>query len=323
MNNVKKSVSDIAHNHCHYLMNLQNVHGVGYGFKYINKIDTLEPCIHILVENKIDKKYLPSNNIIPKTYMGIKTDVLHVGKFKYLSKDKVRQKFRPLVGGCGISVNKDIGTLGCIVYKVVGKALRYFILSNNHVLADMNANPLGSPVIQPTWENGGSTNGDIIAHLDNFIRIEPFNPNDPNEQMYPPVNFVDAAIAKITNSSLVSNKIYRINSITGLGSPVLNLPVKKVGLVTGLTNGKILTTELSLRTDFKDNDSRRVFYEDQAMAQMTASSGDSGSVTLSLSNEIVGLNFAADLELGHVVMNPIKTVLNYLNVDIYMGDTEL
>ena len=55
---------------------------------------------------------------------------------------------------------------------------------------------------------------------------------------------MDAAIAKITRIALISNKINRINAINGIDSPVLNLPVKKVGLVTGLTRGKIITTDL-------------------------------------------------------------------------------
>ena len=59
------------------------------------------------------------------------------------------------------------------------------------------------------------------------------------------------------------------------------------------------------------------------MAKMVAGSGDSGSVTLSVSNKIVGLNFAASINDGTIAMTPIETVLKYFNLDIYTGSLEV
>ena len=118
MNNIMNNILDISHNYYKYLINLKNVIGVGLGLKIINNIQTIEPCIHVLVNTKIKTKYLNKNNIIPKTYMGIKTYVIENGSIKLLSEYN-QNKFRPLQSGCtlGISNTRYVGTLCCIVKK--------------------------------------------------------------------------------------------------------------------------------------------------------------------------------------------------------------
>ena len=127
MDKLKNSIFDISNNHFKYLMNLENVNGVGYGYKYINDKNTLEPCIHVLVENKVNKNYLSKSNIIPNRYMGIKTDVINVGLVSSLSNDissynvtspAIPYKLRPLMGCCCICQGLKSGTLGCIVAKM-------------------------------------------------------------------------------------------------------------------------------------------------------------------------------------------------------------
>lgn len=107
MNKIESNIEDISQNYYKYLMSLKNVTGVGLGYKKINNIDTKEPCIHVLVEKKVDDKYISLNNLIPKNYLGIKTDVIQSGTFKLLSTNldeyddiKIPYKVRPIHGGC-------------------------------------------------------------------------------------------------------------------------------------------------------------------------------------------------------------------------------
>ena len=206
MSKLKNNILDISHNYYDYLMNLDNVNGVGLGYKWINGVKTDELCIHVLVKEKIPSEYLTKNNIIPKNYMGIKTDVREVKNISMQNfvEEKVPQKFRPLEGGCSINPFNypGEGTLGCIVTKVVKEEKNFYILSNNHVLALNNKLPLGTAIIQPLEDLGGSVDGDIVARLSNFIRLKPITFNQK------PVNYVDCALAKLVNQELATNKIH-------------------------------------------------------------------------------------------------------------------
>ena len=59
--------------------NIENVIGVGLGFKYINGKSTEKLCIQVLVNKKINELELDIKNVIPKEYLGVKTDVIEVG----------------------------------------------------------------------------------------------------------------------------------------------------------------------------------------------------------------------------------------------------
>ena len=100
MQTLEEKILDISTKYYHYLINLQSVKGVGYGFKHINGVNTFEPCIHVLVERKLQSTNLSFSNIIPKVYMGIKTDVIEVGNMKSFS--PITKKFRPLEGNTAV-----------------------------------------------------------------------------------------------------------------------------------------------------------------------------------------------------------------------------
>ena len=313
MDRIYNNILDISHNHYKYLMNLENVVGIGLGNKEVNQINTFEPCIHVLVEQKVPNKFLSTNNIIPKSYMGIKTDVIKIGNPKIAYKDAISQKVRPLEGGCGISIGDDMetGTLGCIVSKSGKYTTQYYILSNNHVLANINKAPLGTPIIQPSKEHGGNPTQNIIGHLSNFI---PLKLKDGDEEL---INHVDCAIGKITRKSLLSNKIYDIGEIIGVCESDLELKVKKVGCVTGLTEGEIRTLGATLRIDFDENGI--LLFIDQIIAELHSSAGDSGSIVLNESNEAIGLLFANSPDERFSFINDINIILWLLGVDIYKG----
>jgi len=57
--------------------------------------------------------------------------------------------------------------------------LPFYILSNNHVLANSNGANIGDPILQPGPAGNGLFPGDQIAILSRFVPIE-FNPPVPS-----------------------------------------------------------------------------------------------------------------------------------------------
>lgn len=336
MNDFKNNIIDIAHNYYKYLMSLENVVGVGLGHKFINRINTLEPCIHVLVKNKISKEHLTQNNIIPNKYMGIKTDVLNVGVFKTTSEDIVfPKKLRPLQIGCviGLQSKKFSGTLGCIVTKNIlvdnfededsdnenfndfdnKKKLfikEYYFLSNNHVIANVNEASIGSLIIQPSKSYDGIFPKDLVGVLDTFIPIK-FIENGNK-----PINYVDCAIARITNKSYISNEILSIGKIKGVSKAELDMKVNKIGFASGITEGIVTTLNTTSTVEFSNKKS--AFFKDQILANSITMDGDSGGALLTKDNEIVGLLMAGTSK-NYSKCNDINKIFKELNVELYTG----
>ena len=316
MRNLENNILDISNNYYKYLMSLENVIGIGLGYKYINKVTTFEPCIHVLVEKKINAKYLSRNNLVAKNYMGIKTDVIEIGKYTFYQGEAITEKYRPLEGGCEIFVvdenNEDIffnGTLGCVVTKIEKGEREFFILSNNHVLANFNKNPIGLPIIQTNDIDSEDIMQDVVANLTTFIPIK-FIEGDNK-----PINYVDCAIAKIHDKSIISNMIIDIGEIKGITKAVLNQKIKKVGCATGLTTGKVTT--IGATVEIPASDELKIFYKDQIISDIDGNQGDSGAIVLNDYDEVLGLLVGGGG--GMTLINDIHKVLDLLNVEIYLG----
>ena len=309
---LKNNISDISHNYYKYLLNLPNVNGIGVGYKIINSFNTKEICLNVFVDKKIDIKYLSKNIIIPKEYMGIKTDVIKVGQPNFHSGEIFPGKFRPLEGGCSISVgdNQGEGTIGCIAVKKSFLFFNdYFILSNNHVLAGVNKIPIGTSILQPSEGLSGQFPEDIVANLTTFVPIKFIENNNDN------INYVDCAIAKIKKNNLISKKILEIGQITGISKATLGSNVKKVGFITGLTEGNVIATNVTSKLPFENKFS---IFQEQIRANLFNLSGDSGSIVLNDKNEAVGLLMGGPKDGSNVIFNDISLVLKYLNIDIFM-----
>lgn len=318
MYNIHQNISDLCKNHYKLLLNLKNVIGVGLGHKVINFVNTAEPCIHVLVEKKVKSNYLSSNNIVPKTFMGIKTDVIEIGKSRFSSTSPFPMKIRPIECGCDITwLDEESeedpfwGTLSCFVTKETLKAKEYYILSNNHVLADFNKVSIGTPIVQPANSPLDIAHQDIIANLSTFIPLKPTI--DDKE----PVNLVDCAIAKVIDKSLISNKIFQIGEIAGISKATLKLPIKKFGVTSGLTEGKVATINSTLNIEVSENE--KYIFVDQIIGKLENDEGDSGSLILNDLNEAIGLYWGGTNNNAFSYINDISNVLDALNVKIYTG----
>ena len=167
------------------------------------------------------------------------------------------KRYRPAPGGVSVG-HRDItaGTLSCWVKK----AGQLYLLSNNHVLANVNAGKKGDPILQPGAADGGTavdelgklykfvpislteTSGcpfaNVITSVTNFFarlfgrktRLKAFIPGEPN--------LVDCAIAEPTRQfpyrdedvlDAILEDDGALVKIAGEAEPEIGLAVKKSG----------------------------------------------------------------------------------------------
>lgn len=320
-----------------YLLSKPNVVACGVGYKETDGVITDEPAVIVSVERKIPAAQLAPQAMVPKTIEDVRTDVVEVGRIKAWqspppASSNPRDRWRPAPGGVSIGhVDITAGTLGCLVIR--GGEL--FILSNNHVLADVNRGRIGDPIIQPGRYDGG-TLADEIALLADFIPIR-FGTEEAecplangveralnwaaravgsshrmqSYRLTPAENRVDAAIARPLSPDLVERQILEIGLPQGVHEATLGTRVQKSGRTTGHTWSTIRQIDVTVGVDY---DGRTATFTDQFMAGAMSGGGDSGSAVLDEEGYVVGLLFAgSDLT---TVINPIQFVLDALGVQI-------
>lgn len=301
--NNRGDIINVCNNDYDYFLRKANVIGIALSYKVTGGYATTESCIQVLVESKVSEDKLNSKDIIDKTYKGIKTDVVEIGELKASA---LTSKVRPIIFGYSVGPylpNMSLaGTAGCLVYG----SKRYYILSNNHVLALENSLPINTPILQPANLDGGIYPTDRIATLSRFIKIQFETPTSS------PINYVDAAIAIVTDPKQVTPLIYSFGKVRGVTSPVLNSSVKKAGRTTEVTTGTITSTNATVRVTYSGG--KTALFKNQILSTAMSAPGDSGSLLLDSNNYAVGLLFAGSNTT--TVYNPISTVLYNLNVTL-------
>jgi hypothetical protein len=149
------------------LLARRNVVACGIGYKIREGVLTDQLSLVVSVTHKVDKSTLHREDLIPPQMDGIPTDVVELGVLRAFLTP--RDRWRPVVPP-GVSLGHyriSAGTFGCLVRR--GNDL--FLLSNNHVLADINKGRAGDPVLQPSPADGG-TAGDVVAVLDEFVPLD-------------------------------------------------------------------------------------------------------------------------------------------------------
>lgn len=285
-----------------YFGNFKNVNGIALGYKYVNGIQTKDMALHVLVSEKLPLNALSSNDIIPKYYQGIKTDVIEIGE---IEAHALTARIRPMIEGYSIGPvgYNYAGTAGCMVTTGSGLNIKQYILSNNHVLANQNALPIGSRIVSPSIIDGGMSSTDVVATLSKFIPIQ-FKTATST-----PVNIVDCAIAELVDNNVATNSIYIINNVKGTVLPSLSLQVQKSGRTTGYTTGSIVSTNASVLVNYG---AQTAFFTNQIVTTVMSAPGDSGSLVLDMQNRAVGLLFAGSSSA--TVLNPITKVLTSLGI---------
>lgn len=229
-----------------------NVHATGVGIRRrAGKYDPNEHVLKMYVFHKLsanDPGALP-----PQTLRGIPVDVEELpvqtvrGGAPAAALPVQRQRHRPVVGGISISpLNAQfVGTLGCFLRRKRGAGEEILALSNNHVLADTNSLPRGTPIVQPGPETPPfvTPEADVFATLRSFIPIQ--FPSGEDETV---TNRFDAAVATVTDRSLIATGrmlgIVQFDA-SQVAAPVPGMRVIKSGRTSGVTRGTITATHVN------------------------------------------------------------------------------
>ncbi len=282
----------------------RNVLGFGYGTKWTGSGIGAEEAVRVYVRAKLPRRRLAAHEIIPEELNGLPTDVIAVGE--------VRPAFpRPTRAGIsGAHANVAFGTLGCLVSR---NGVGRFILSNNHVLANVNrqnaAPPLAhDPILEPSLGEKGRVNPPI-ARLTDF---EPLVFNGP-------VNAIDAAIAELVNPADMTPEIESIGAVDGSSvlAPVQLMSVVKHGSTTFHTVGHVDDPHADITVRYPPFG--LAYFHDQFTVRGNPSAfcagGDSGSLVVeATSRKPVGLIFSEGN--GVTYCNYIERVLTRFRATI-------
>jgi hypothetical protein len=312
------------------LLHKRNVVGVALGNQTKAGKDTGKPAILVLVNQKVNPDLLADGDMVPKKVEDQITDVIEVGDIfagggppppeeqegeiatqgTVLSSRVLRHRIRPVMGGFSVGhYEVTAGTIATCCYDLYpfpSLPGRYYILSNNHVLANSNDANIGDPILQPGKIDGGFIPRDVIARLSRFVPIKWKTSGSA------PCNYVDAAIAEGEFYDL-NREIYWIGYVKKLyAAPTIGQIVQKTGRTTGFTTGRVKAVNATVDVNYGGGKVAR--FCRQIITTRMGSPGDSGSLVCNLDEEAVGLLFAGSWST--TIVNHIHYVQSLLRVRI-------
>lgn len=233
---------------------IQNVHATGVGIpRGVTKASAHDYVIKVYVFDEADVHHAAKESLLNRPHQGVEIDVERLAVQMAFRRTKTlrrssragvaapradtpaqhQQRRRPAPAGVEIGPQGGnfVGTLGCFVRRGPGDSGPLFVLSNNHVLADVNRFSIGTKHTQPF----SSRDADVIATLSDF---EPIHFPTVGSQ---PRNVIDAAIASVTDPAQVAlGRMLNIANYTPqLMAPRPGMAVIKAGRTTGVTRGVI------------------------------------------------------------------------------------
>ncbi|WP_216362505.1 trypsin-like serine protease [Bowmanella denitrificans] len=282
------------------LLQLANVNGVGVGFKDSKNKPTDELSLKVFVQKKLKPAELDKQDMVPAKIAGIKTDVVEIGE---VVAQAYTARLRPAQPGYSIGHYKvTAGTFGAMVRDACYPC-RYYILSNNHVLANSNAARIGDAILQPGRVDGGTNPADRIATLARFVPIR-FGSLSKH-------NLVDAALAQPVDMRDVFASIKNLGIPKGVEEAALGMPVIKTGRTTQTTAGTVTSVNATIAVSY--GSAGVAYFKNQFLTGDMSDGGDSGSVLLNRNNKkVVGLLFAGSSTV--TVYNNIHNVMMALNI---------
>ncbi len=239
--------------------------------------------------------------------------VVHTGPIDLLAH---RFRIRPAPGGVSIG-HGDVsaGTLGCLCTgRNEPRDQRLLVLSNNHVLANVNAGQAGDAVYQPGPYDGGLAPSNQIGILERFVTIDLDAPNG-----------VDCATAWVDEDDVRRELVYLRHGQQQYFSASLppiearvGMNVGKTGRTTQLTAGRVTAVGVTINVNLGNGRAAR--FDDQIAIEGLrgdfSSPGDSGSLvwTWDQNRNPVGLLFAGGG--GVTFANRIDNVLDALDINL-------
>lgn len=318
-----------------------NVHAVGIGHKIVDGQVTDELSVRIYVSQKLPPSLLGAH-ALPSELEGVPTDIIESAPAFLLPTVEAaeeivvpgiegissvppaavpqcsvrrRRRQRPVRGGISAGhVAVTAGTISCFCSSVRpgDDPEQVYVLSNNHVFADVNNASLGDPLLQQASADGGGP-ADQIATLERFVFIQIGGAT---------ANRVDGAIGKLLQGVPFDPEICSIGRLSGTATAFEGMRVRKHGRTTGLTEGSVTDVSYDALVGMDHNDPSIVaFFDEQIRIERVAPhavfglGGDSGSLVVSTEGtDAVGLYFAGPNSGLYGIANPIEDVLSELEI---------
>ncbi len=313
-------ISKIQEDEQDKLLARDNVVGVAVSHKIKKDQDTGDPCLTVFVEQKLDSALLGSDQAIPRSIKKYKTDVIETGPIfaephhtEDLAQDEepdvgiqtLRGRIRPVEGGYSVGHYRiTAGTMATAVYDrspFPGIPRRYYMLSNNHVLANSNSARIGDPILQPGPYDGGTYPRDLVARLYRFVPIR-FDGR---------CNYVDAAIA-VGEFHDLDREVYWIGYVKGVATVGVNTIVQKTGRTTSYTTGRVTAINATVNVNYGGSRVGRMCR--QIVTTNMSAGGDSGSLLCDMNERAVGLLFAGSSSV--TIHNDIRYVQALLGIRV-------
>jgi hypothetical protein len=253
----------------------------------------------VFVESKVAAETAGSWAVAPQID-GVPTDVVEVGEVRACV---FTQRHRPAPCGSSVGhVGVTAGTMGCLC--VLESNNRLCMLSNNHVLANVNNAQRGAPIVQPGVRDFGRMPNDRIAVLEDFVPIN-----------FAGRNAVDAAVAwtSVDNGLVVaSHHTFTMNPQPAVARQQMS--VRKCGRTTGDTLGFVRAMAADVNVQYGNLTAQFVNQiVVQGFAGAFSDPGDSGSIVVeALDKRPIGLLFAGGR--GFTFVNPMETVMSALGI---------
>jgi hypothetical protein len=314
------------------LLGYPNVIGVATGFRERDGKRTDEIVVQVFVERKLADEQLTSAQVVPPRVLGnegatVRTDVIEA-TIPEAQQDTTR--YRPVEGGCSIGPEASVsaGTLGGWACDNTDDTI--VLLSNNHVISNLDTLPTLRRIVQPGRLDGGVLPGDVIGALK---RHNPVNTvaNPPPAGTVIPTSVVDAAIGSIDGGIDIDHDVLQVGpAIYELRAPALNMNVQKRGRTTRLTtNGTITSVGMTFSCTYRNrtriSQIQNAFRITSTDGNVFSSPGDSGSLIfdqaagqLSGTRPVVGLLYAGGTFTNGTPFtdaNDINAVFGALNLE--------
>lgn len=304
------------------------VHAVGVGRKLVEGVETDARAVRVYVAQKLPLYLVPAHARVPARIDGIPTDVVEAPP-AFLSQMAApatstamrRSHIRPLVGGISAGhQDVTVGTIACFCRSLnPGDPDGVYVLSNNHVFANVNRGRKGDTLLQPGVADSVSPDGDPAAndiarlHRARKIRLGGAA-----------ANRVDAAIGRLLPGVEYDPRIMMIGRVSGTTAAEEEMPVRKHGRTTGYTEGVVDDVSYDAMVGMDHGDPSVVArFENQLRIVRQhpfpefALGGDSGSLVVHRERqEAVGLYFAGPDSGSYGIASPIRDVLAALKIEI-------
>jgi hypothetical protein len=283
------------------LLKIPGVIGVGIGLKETNNEITSEGAFRVYVDRKKAPTELPTDQLIPDEVLGVKTDVIEMDATDPVADES---EYRPLKGGIQIGNGTGaLGTLGCLARRTSDGAT--VALSNHHVMFALGKG-VGDKIGQPNLsESCCCTCGEVGTIAAGAI---------PTGGV---AGRVDGAIATLKSGIGSVQEINQIGVIAGTAQAIFGETVRKVGRTTGLTTGTVTAVSDPASSTSGPTYVNQVRVAPIAGVPKFSDSGDSGSVIVNASNQIVALLWGGNT--GPSVANNIADVLAAFGITIPAG----